>query len=52
MKKEKIIKELEKIVNSKNIIFDENELEIYNKDWRGFYNYKSICVIFPKNKVK
>ena len=50
MKKEKIIKELEKIVNSKNIIFDENELEIYNKDWRGFYNYKSICVIFPKNK--
>ena len=28
----------------------ERESEKYNKDWRGFYNNKSLCVIFPENR--
>ena len=50
MNKDQIIKRLLKIVKKENIISDNIELSKYNKDWRGFYNYKSICLVFPSSK--
>ena len=50
MKKQKIIDHLLKILPKKNIITNNQDLLQYNKDWRGFYNYKSICLVFPKTK--
>ena len=50
MNKEKIVKNLNKILNNKNIIYDNLELDKYNKDWRGFFNFKCICAIFPETK--
>ena len=50
MDKDQIIKRLLKIVKKENIISDNTELSKYNKDWRGFYNYKSICLVFPSSK--
>jgi len=49
MNKELIIKNLLLIVKQKNLIIEDNNLEKYNNDWRGFYKYKSICVVFPTN---
>jgi FAD/FMN-containing dehydrogenase len=48
MNRQKIINNLLKILPKKNIIANNQELTKYNKDWRGFYNYKSICLVFPK----
>ena len=45
----KLFKELKLIVGEKNILKDLKDLEIYNKDWRGFYNNKSLFVVFPKS---
>ena len=50
MNKDQIIDNLLKIIPKKDIIFKNEELSIYNKDWRGFYNYNSICLIFPNSK--
>ena len=50
MDKNQIIKRLLKIVKKENIIYNNKELSKYNKDWRGFYNYKSICLVFPSSK--
>ena len=46
---EKIFDKLNSIVGEKNIITNQKELEKFNKDWRKFYNNKSLCVVFPKN---
>ena len=48
MNKKNIINQLSRIVLKKDIIIDDKELSKYNKDWRGFYNFKSICIIFPR----
>ena len=40
------------IVGQKNIITNFKDLEKFNKDWRGFYNNKSLCVVFPDNTNK
>ena len=45
----KLFNELKLIVGELNIITNLNDLEKFNKDWRGFYNNKCLCVIFPKN---
>ena len=45
----KLINKISKIVGIKNIITDSYKLEFHNKDWRGFYNFKSICCVFPEN---
>ena len=50
MNKNQIINSLTKIINKGDIVFEENKLSKYNKDWRGFYNYNSICLVFPNNK--
>ena len=34
------------------MISNYNELSQYNKDWRGFYNYNSICLVFPNSKIQ
>ena len=52
MNKNQIIKNLQKIVSKKNIIYNDNELLQYNSDWRGFYDYNSICLVFPKTKYE
>ena len=43
----KLINKISKIVGIKNTITDSYKLEFHNKDWRGFYNFKSICCVFP-----
>ena len=50
MHKNKIINSLLKIIPKKDIIANDKELSKYNKDWRGFYNYNSICLVFPNSK--
>ena len=52
MNKKQIIKNLLDIVSKKNIIFNKDELLKYNKDWRGFYNFSSICLVFPNSKIE
>ena len=49
MNKNSIIKGLINIISKKKIIIGKKELTKYNKDWRGFYNFKSICAVFPKS---
>ena len=49
MDKNDIINGLSSIISKKKIIINDKELSKYNIDWRGFYNFKSICVIFPKS---
>jgi len=49
MDKKAIIRGLINIVSKKKIIIKEKELSKYNNDWRGFYSFKSICVVFPKS---
>ena len=44
-----IFNELKLIAGQLNIITNLKDLEKFNKDWRGFYNNKCLCVIFPKN---
>ena len=44
----KVFDKLTLIVGEKNILTEQKELTKYSKDWRGFYNYKSICLVFPK----
>ena len=48
MNKNLIIKKLLSIIPKEYIIEKNINLSKYNKDWRGFYEYKSICAIFPK----
>jgi hypothetical protein len=43
-----LFNDLELIVGESNIITNSQDLKKYNKDWRGFYNNKSLCVVFPK----
>jgi len=45
----KIFDKLTLIVGEKNILTEQKELTKYSKDWRGFYNNKSLCVVFPIN---
>ena len=45
----KIFDKLTLIVGEKNILTEQKELIKYSKDWRGFYNNKSLCVVFPIN---
>ena len=45
----KIFDKLTLIVGEKNILTEQKVLTKYNKDWRGFYNNKSLCVVFPIN---
>ena len=45
----KVIEQLTLIVGKKNILTEQKELTKYNKDWRGFYNNMSLCVVFPMN---
>ena len=45
----KVFDQLTSIVGVKNILTEKKELIKYNKDWRGFYNNKSLCVLFPIN---
>ena len=52
MKKNQIINNLLKIVSKENLISNNHELSQYNKDWRGFYNYNSICLVFPNSKIQ
>ena len=47
---EKKFDKLKSIVGEKNIIINKKDLEKYNKDWRGFYNKKSLGAVFPTNK--
>ena len=47
MKTNKLFTDLTKIVGEKNIITNDEDLTKYNNDWRGFYNNKSLCVLFP-----
>ena len=32
-----------------NEIYILQKLSKHNKDWRGFYNFNSICAVFPKS---
>ena len=45
----KIFDKLTLIVGEKNILTEQKELIKYSEDWRGFYNNKSLCVVFPIN---
>ena len=45
----KVFDKLKLIVGEKNILTEQKELTKYSKDWRGFYNNKSLCVVFPIN---
>ena len=49
MDKNDVINGLSSIISKKKIIINDKELSKYNIDWRGFYNFKSICAIFPKS---
>jgi len=49
MKTEQLFIDLSKIVGKKNIITNAEDLTKYNNDWRGFYNNKSLCVLFPES---
>ncbi len=49
MKTNQLFNDLTKIVGKKNIITNTEDLTKYNNDWRGFYNNKSLCVLFPDN---
>lgn len=48
----KVIDQLTLIVGKKNILTEQKELTKYNKDWRGFYNNMSLCVVFPMKDRK
>ncbi|MDC0057387.1 FAD-binding oxidoreductase [Alphaproteobacteria bacterium] len=48
MNKSLIISKLKKYVKSNNLISNQRDLEKFNKDWRGFYNFDSICAVFPE----
>ena len=49
MKTNQLFNDLTQIVGKKNIITNTENLKKYNNDWRGFYNNKSLCVVFPDN---
>ena len=49
MKTNQLYNDLAKIVGKKNIITNAEDLTKYNNDWRGFYNNKSLCVLFPES---
>ena len=49
MMNKKIKEDFISIVGAKNIITNSKDLQKYNKDWRGFYNNKSLGVLFPEN---
>ena len=48
----KVFDKLTLIVGEKNILTEQKELTKYSEDWRGFYNNKSLCVVFPINTKK
>ena len=49
MNKELIVRKLQEIVSKKNVITNQNDLDKFNNDWRGYYNFKSICAVLPEN---
>ena len=49
MMNEKIKEDFMSIIGAKNIITNSKHLEKYNRDWRGFYNNKSLGILFPEN---
>ena len=49
MMNKKIKEDFISIVGAKNIITNSKHLEKYNRDWRGFYNNKSLGILFPEN---
>ena len=51
MNKELIINTLQEIVSKKNVITNQNDLDKFNNDWRGYYNFKSICAVLPENVI-
>ena len=46
---DKVFDKLTLIVGEKNILTEQKELTKHSKDWRGFYNSKSLCVVFQIN---
>ena len=44
----KLINKISDIIDPNNIITNSDLLKFHNKDWRGFYNFKSICCVFPE----
>ena len=52
MRKDQIIKNLLRFISKKDILYKNKDLLKYNKDWRGFYNYNSICLVFPNSKIE
>ena len=51
MNKELVVKTLQEIVSKKNVITNQNDLDKFNNDWRGYYNFKSICAVLPENVI-
>ena len=49
MMNERILEDFISIVGVKNIITNSKDLEKYNTDLRGFYNNKSLGILFPEN---
>ena len=49
MMNKKIKEDFISIVGAKNIITNSKDLKKYNTDWRGFYNKKSLGILFPEN---
>ena len=51
MNKQLIVNKLQEIVSNKNVITNQNELDKFNNDWRGYYNFKSICAVLPESVI-
>ena len=51
MNKELVVKTLQEIVSKKNVITNQNDLDKFNNDWRGYYNFKSICAVLPESVI-
>ena len=51
MNKQLIVNKLQEIVSKKNVITNQNDLDKFNNDWRGYYNFKSICAVLPESVI-
>jgi FAD/FMN-containing dehydrogenase len=47
--KTKIVAELRSMVGSANVVTESNDLERYERDWRGRYRNTTLCAVRPKN---
>ena len=52
MNKELVVNTLQEIVSNKNVITNQNDLDKFNNDWRGYYNFKSICAVLPESVIE